>query len=222
MEIPRDHCIRCGECCLKSSPTLHLQDLTLIENGTLEKCNLYAIRRGELVNDTIGGGLTLTPRELIKVRERGGERGGCIYYDESGRACTIYEQRPAQCAALKCWDTTEFLKVYGGPKPGRNDIIKDRILLGVIEEHEKRCSYSTLEGYVKQIEVDGEKAVEKIIELLRYDYHLRPFMSEKLGLNPEETDLFFGRPLIETVAMFGLKVTRGSDGTFILTAVESS
>lgn len=199
-----------------------MQDLTLIKNGTLQKCNLYAIRRGELVNDTISDGLTITPRELIKICERGGERGGCIYYDEAGRACTIYEQRPAQCSALKCWDTTEFLRVYGGPKPVRKDIIEDRILLGVIEEHEKRCSYSTLETYVKQVEVDGEKAVEKILELLRFDHHLRPFMSEKLGLNPEETDLFFGRSLIETVTMFGLKVTREPDGTFSLTTADLS
>jgi Fe-S-cluster containining protein len=198
-----------------------MQDLALIKNGTLEKRNLYAIRRGELVNDTINGGLTLTPRELIKIRERDGEGGGCIYYDEAGRACEIYEQRPAQCAALNCWDTTEILKVYQGPKPVRNDIIEDRILLGVIEEHEKRCGYSTLEGYVKRIEADGEKAVEKILELLRFDYHLRPFISEKLGLNPEETDLFFGRSLIETIPMFGLKVTREPDGTFSLTTIDS-
>lgn len=199
-----------------------MQDLALIKNGTLEKRNLYTIRRGELVNDTINGGLTLTPRELIKIRERDGEGGGCIYYDEAGRACEIYEQRPAQCVALKCWDTTEILKVYQGPKPVRNDIVEDRILLGVIEEHEKRCGYSTLEGYVKRIEADGEKAVEKILELLRFDHHLRPFISEKLGLNPEETDLFFGRSLIETISMFGLKVTREPDGTFSLTTIDSA
>jgi Fe-S-cluster containining protein len=199
-----------------------MQDLHLITNGTLQKRNLYAIRKGELVNDTINEGLRLAPGELIKVREKAGEGAGCIYYDEAGRACTIYEQRPAQCSALKCWDTTEILRVYSGPKPGRNDIIKDSILLGVIEEHEKRCSYSTLEGYVRQIEVDGEKAVEKILEVLRFDHHLRPFMSEKLGLDPEETDLFFGRSLIETITMFGLKVTRESDGAFSLTTIKSS
>lgn len=219
MNILRNHCIRCGECCHKASPTLQMIDLPLVKNNSIKWNRLYTIRRGELVNDNINDGLIVTHTELIKVKEKDAGKGGCIYYDEGGKACSIYKQRPAQCSALKCWDTKELLKVHSGAKLERKHIIKDKMLLGIIEQHEKRCGYSTLDKYVKQIEVSGEKAVEKILDLLQVDHHLRPFMSEKLGLKSDEMDLFFGRPLIKTINMFGLKVIREHDGAFLLTVI---
>ena len=218
METERDHCIRCGECCLKATPTLQVQDLPLIKSNFIKKRDLYTIRKGEIVSDNINDRLQSSPKELIKIREKH-EEGGCIFYDDEGKACTIYEKRPIQCNALKCWDTSEFMKVYRGPKPGREDIIEDRVLLGIIQEHETRCSYSTIEKCVTQIKDEGETAVERILDLLRFDYHLRPFVSEKLGLKLEEMDLFFGRPLIQTITMFRLQVIRKPDGTFFLTTI---
>ena len=217
MQPERDHCIRCGECCLKASPTLQFQDLPLLKGNFIKKEDIYTIRKGEIVYDTINDRLQASSNELLKIRERDEGEGGCIFYDGKGKACTIYEKRPTQCSALKCWDTREFMRVYRGPKPGRDDIIEDRVLLRIIEEHETRCSYLTIQKYVTKIRDEGEKAVEKILEILRFDYHLRPFVSEKLGFKLEETDLFFGRPLVQTITMFGLKVISEPDGTFFLT-----
>ena len=164
----------------------------------------------------------VTETELVKVREREGESGGCIFYDDPGKACTIYEHRPLQCAALKCWDTTEFLEVFQGPKLMRRQAIEDQVLLGLMEEHERRCGYALHEKLVGEIESKGEEAVEQILDLLKFDFHLRPFVADKLGLNPEEMDFFFGRPLTETIAMFGLQVVREPDGSFTLTKIKSS
>jgi Fe-S-cluster containining protein len=222
MRKPRDHCIRCGECCLKGSPTLQLEDLNRLKKGLIGKKDLYTIRKGELVKDNINEGLVVTKTELVKVREREGESRGCIFYDDPGKACTIYEHRPSQCAALKCWDTSEFLEVFQGPKLMRKQAIGERVLLGLIEEHERRCGYVLLEKLVGEIEVKGEAAVEQILDLLKFDYHLRPFVADKLGLNPEEMDFFFGRPLTETITMFGLRVVQEPDGSFILTKIKSS
>ena len=66
----------------------------------------------------------------------------------------------------------------------------------------------------------GAKAVEDLIALLRFDHELRPFVSEKMGMDFNEMDLIFGRPLTETVTMFGLKVVREPDGSFYLTVEE--
>ncbi len=220
MEKARDHCIRCGECCLKSSPTLQVQDLPIIVKGIIEKTNLYTIRKGELVRDNIHDFLMVSRKEMIKVKERGEERKGCIYYDEEGKACKIYDQRPAQCAALKCWDTRDLVRVHSRPKLTREDIVEDKGLLEIIEEHEKRCNHFSLEKYVKQIESEGEKAVEKILDLLRFDSHVRQFISEKLGLNPHEVDFFFGRSLVESISRFGLQVIKQPDGTFFLTTIK--
>ncbi len=222
MEERRDHCIRCGECCLKGSPTLQTEDLNLVKEGLIGKEALYTIRKGELAKDNINEALVVTETELVKVREREGESKACIFYDDPGKACTIYEHRPLQCAALKCWDTTEFLEVFKGPKLTRKQAIEDQVLLRLMEEHDRRCGYALLEKLVGQIESKGEEAVEQILELLKFDYHLRPFVADKLGLNPEEMDFFFGRPLTETIAMFGLQVVQGPDGSFILTKIKSS
>jgi Fe-S-cluster containining protein len=215
MEMSRNHCIRCGECCLKSSPTLQWQDLPLLKQGFIQRKDLFTIRRGELVRDTIVEELRASQQEMVKIREKG--QGGCIFYDAPGKACTIYGHRPVQCAALKCWDTTEFMEVYRGPKLQRKDVLEDEVLLGLIAEHEERCGYARLEEYVEQIETGGEGAIEKILDVLKLDYHVRPFASERLGISHDEMDFFFGTPLIETIRMFGLKVIRESDGSFLLT-----
>ena len=213
----RDHCIRCGECCLKGSPTLQMEDWNLVNKGMIGKKDLYTIRKGELVKDNINEGLVVTNTELIKVRERKGESGGCIFYDDPGKRCTIYEHRPLQCAALKCWDTKEFLEVFRGPKLMRKQAIEDQVLSGLIEEHEKRCGHALLERLVGDIVSKGEEAVQQILDLLKFDYHLRPFVAERLGLKPEEMEFFFGRPLKETITMFGLQVVQDPDGSFTLT-----
>lgn len=214
---PRSHCIRCGQCCLKSSPTLHREDASLLVNGPIRKEHLLTIRQGEGVTDNIHEDLSAADREMIKLKEKNGVGGGCVFFRDHDKACSIYDRRPVQCRALQCWDTRDLLKVYERPKLQRQDIMEDRILSGIIEEHEKRCSYALLEDLIKKIPSQGELALEALLDLLRFDYELRPFVSQKLGINPAEMDFYFGRPLIQTIAMFGLRVIREADGGFLLT-----
>ncbi len=214
-DSPRTHCIRCGECCLRSSPTLQQEDIRLIQARHIKPHDLYTIRLGELVRDNINNKLKISDKELIKLKEKDAGKG-CIHYDEKGKACRIYAHRPAQCSALACWDDSAFMRVYKGPKLTRKEIIDDRILLGLIEKHEEQCSYRALEKLVSRIETQGEKAVEGILARLRFDHQLRPFVSEKMEIDPREMDFVFGRPLTETITMFGLQVT-GEDGDFFLT-----
>ena len=216
----RTHCIRCGECCLGSSPTLQIVDVSLVYDRFIERGNLYTIRLGELVRDNIRGELRVTDKEIIKIKEKEKNRG-CIYYDEKAKACTIYEYRPIQCKALACWDESEFMRVYARPKVDRRDIIRDKIVLGLMNEHNKRCSYSELDKCVRKIEQEGEEAVGEILEALRFDHHIRAFTSKKLDIDLSEMDFLFGRPLTQTITMFGLKVIKNSDGSFFLTVLDS-
>jgi Fe-S-cluster containining protein len=216
----RTHCIRCGECCLGSSPSLQIPDTSLVYDGFIERGNLYTIRLGELVRDNIRGELIVTDQEIIKIKEK--EKNlGCIYFDEKTKACTIYEYRPIQCKALACWDESEFMRVYARPKAGRRDFIRDKIVLGLMDEHDKRCSYSELDKGVRQIEQEGEEAIGRILEALKFDHHIRAFTLKKLGIDLNEMDFLFGRPLTETIIMFGLKVIKKSDGSFFLTVLDS-
>ncbi|MBC8466244.1 MAG: YkgJ family cysteine cluster protein [Deltaproteobacteria bacterium] len=220
MERPRDHCIRCGECCLRSSPSLQIADAPLVYESVIKRSDLYSVRVGELVQDNIRDELKITDTELIKVREKE-FGGGCIFYDDAEKACTIYGHRPAQCKALACWDESEFMRVYAEPKAGRKEIIRDQTLLRLIDEHEKRCAYAQLERYVKKIESDGEKAVENILQILKFDHDIRLLIPERLDTDSDEIDLVLGRPLTKTIAMFGLKIVREPDGSFLLTLLDS-
>lgn len=217
MGTQRTECVRCGQCCLKSSPTLQQEDIILIEQGVITLKDLFTIRQGELAADPIKGGPVIIGKEIIKVREK--ENGGCVFYQEDRHSCAIYRNRPAQCAALKCWDTGDFMKVFSRPKAQRKGILKDPELLDLIEEHEKRCGFKRLEGLVKSIEKDGESAVEELIRLLRFDLALRPNAALAFKLDTGELDFVLGRPLIDTIAMFGLQVKKEHNGSFLLTSL---
>jgi Fe-S-cluster containining protein len=215
----RDHCIRCGDCCRASSPTLQMADVSLAYDGLIEKGNIYTIRVGELVRDNVKGEMKVTDKEILKIREKE-NTGACIYYDDEEKSCTMYEYRPIQCRALACWDESEFMRVYARPKLSRRDVISDRNLLRLMAEHDKKCSYMELEKCVGQIEKEGEKAVKSILGLLKFDYKIRLLITERLGIDPVEMDFILGRPFTETINMFGLKVIREQDGSFFLTTIE--
>jgi Fe-S-cluster containining protein len=215
----RNSCIRCGECCMHSTPSLQMDDLPLVLNGHISRHDLFTVRAGEMVRDTVFGEIRPADEELIKVRDRG---GACVFYDDREKRCTAYHHRPVQCAALECWDSSKFMKVYANPKARREDLVEDGVLRGLIREHEKKCAYETLESLVQQITSKGEAAVEQILEILKFDYYLRPFVCEKQGIAPDEMDFFFGRPLVDTISQYGLQVIRPSDGSFLLTTLKES
>ena len=210
------HCIRCGQCCIESSPTLQRSDVPLVIDGIIEESGLYTIRAGELVRDPVEKSLIKTGTELIKIREKP-DGQGCIYYEEEKRSCSIYDNRPAQCRAFSCWDQNEFFTVYEGPKASREDIIGENILLDLIDKHNAHCGYDKLERAVMRIEGIGEKAVLEVLEIIKFDYGLRPLVNERMGVNPKAMDFLLGRPLTETIHMFGLQIKREHDGSFFLT-----
>jgi Fe-S-cluster containining protein len=217
----RTHCIRCGECCLRSSPTLQAEDLHLIEEGVLDKKNLITLRKGELVTNIVENTVEPSVDEAIKVREKQGTQRGCLFYEGAYKTCTIYAARPLQCTALKCWDNREILEVLGRPKLRRRDVIPDGVLFGLMEAHENRCSYTVVEDHVWRISTEGTRAVEGLLDLLKFDFHLRPFVSQKLNIPPDEMDFFFGRPLVDTITRYGLKVIKEQDGNYFLTRVRA-
>ena len=217
-EKERTHCIRCGECCRTSSPTLQTADLPHVKDGFIQRVDLYTIRPGEPIRDNVQGGLKPAAHELIKIRDRD---GACVYYEDAQKKCRIYTHRPVQCAAQKCWDDRDFMRVYAEPKAARNDLIKDSDLLRLMAAHDERCAVTELEDWVKRIEHEGEAAVVMILKMLKFDHDLRGMMLERLRVNPRELDLVLGRPLAQIIEVFGLRVNKKSDGSFFLTVRET-
>jgi Fe-S-cluster containining protein len=188
----------------------------LLDEGHIQWSDLYTIRADEVVWDNIKEELKTTEEELIKIREKE-DAGGCRFYDENSRSCRIYSHRPAQCRALSCWDTRQFMEVYARPKASRRTVIQDRIIFELIEAHRQRCAYRQVTEALARIEDEGEPALEALLEVLRFDEHIRSFVSRKLHVGRDRMDFLFGRPLSETIASYGLQVNKAEDGSFLLT-----
>jgi Fe-S-cluster containining protein len=205
---------------MKGGATLHEEDAILFSKGVLKRNHVYTLRKSEVVRN-IDDTLMVLKQEIIKIKGQG-EAWSCMFYDDDQRACRIYTHRPLQCRALKCWDLRGFKEVMARPCLQRGDLIKpDDGILKIISAHEQRCAYETLESAVRGLQgPDPDKAVESILALLQYDHYIRPFLTEKLKVDPNAMDFFFGRPLTTTIRMFGLCVKQEGDA-FLLAPAES-
>ena len=182
----QDFCRRCGTCCEKGGPTLHRHDLPLVEKGTIPLKDLYTIRKGEMVMDPAHKAPIPAPEELVKIRGRGGD-WGCRYLDKEGCVCRIYDHRPEECRAQKCWDTTEIEALYPKDRLSREDLVAGVSgIWELVEEHEKRCSYQRLATLSPILAAgDSKDAASEVTEMIGYDRHLRDLVSEQGRMDPK-------------------------------------
>ncbi len=215
----RPYCVKCGECCSNGSPTLLIEDMNLFESETIGPKDVFTLRKGETVFDSRSEISVPNEQERIKIRETPGEKT-CIFYQKWNRECSIYDQRPTQCRIQECWAPDS--EAYSGKSPltrrhlfeAAGDIWK------IIEKHEEKCSYEDLSREISRLAATRGQTVDNILEFLSFDHHVREFVSEKLGVGAETLDLFFGRPLKDSLKFYGLKLDEQKDGTFVLRLIE--
>ena len=110
----RLYCVRCGQCCSNSSPTLHPDDLSLIRKGVIHPDHVVVLLPGQKGFSYSENRVVVLKEERIKIREKSpGE--GCSFYEEGSRSCRIYEDRPVQCRKQACWAPEELLAILNGP-----------------------------------------------------------------------------------------------------------
>jgi len=202
--VHRSSCLRCGTCCRKGGPALHLEDRDLVLQGLIHTRHLYTIRKGEFAKDPVRGELIRVDGDIIKIKGREGS-WVCRFLDEDANACRIYEHRPIECRQLECWDTARLEQVYRHGRLSRKDLLTDvQGLWELIEDHERRCDYDRIRRVpggrpgTGAAEIDGGPA-----EITRYDAELRRLMVARGGLEPEMLDFLLGRP-VETVLRLNL------------------
>ena len=111
-------CDGCGTCCRKGGPLLHGEDAPLVAQGHVPLVRLVTLRRGELVHDPVAGRVLPLEEEAVKVQGTGepGQPWRCVFHRETGQdghgGCGVYAQRPAQCRALFCKDTSALEALY--------------------------------------------------------------------------------------------------------------
>jgi hypothetical protein len=128
----------------------------------------------------------------------------------STRGCGIYDHRPMECRVLNCRDTRRIESVYDTDRLTRQDLLSGiRGLWELIEDHEQRCSYDGLKSLVREGDRDGRpKKEEALLEVIRYDSHVRRLTTEQGGMDGSMLDFIFGRPLVDTIKMFDLALIR--------------
>ena len=205
----RNPCRRCGVCCEKGGPGLHQEDRLLVDSGQIPARCLFTIRRGELARDNVKGTLAPLTQEIIKIKGRA-DRWTCLFYDKETRGCGIYDHRPLECRALNCRDTRRIEGVYETARLRRQDLLSSiQGLWELIEDHERRCNYEGLNARVGEGSYKGRLKQEKsLLEILRFDAHVRRLAVEKGGLDARMLDFIFGRPLADTIKMFDIKLVR--------------
>jgi hypothetical protein len=85
-------------------------------------------------------------------------------------------------------------------------------LWGLVEDHQKRCSYEKLTLFIDSLKKHKQdKALKSILDIIKYDAQIRELVVQKGGLDPEMTDFIFGRPITETIRMYGFKIKKQDD-----------
>jgi len=179
----------------------------LIEKGKIPSKYLYTIRKGELAHDNVKGCLKPVDSDIIKIKGKK-DSWTCIFFDEVKKGCTIYDDRPLECRALKCWDARELEQIYADTRLTRKDLVSEvKGLWDLIQEHQARCDYEKIRNLIKDL-ADGKRAGTRreLQEIINYDAEIRKLVVARGGLDPELLDFLFGRPLTETLGNYGVKV----------------
>lgn len=186
-------CSKCGTCCRKGGPSLHVEDGFLVTQGLIHTRHLYTIRRGELAHDPVRGGLVLVDADIIKIKGSGGS-WTCRFLDDASNHCRIYDHRPLECRELECWNTSRLEQVYDRGRLSRRDLLA-RLdgLWDLIEAHEKSCSYDRIRAWLEGL--DAESMRRRLAEVKTYDAEIRKLMVSRGRLEPDMLDFLLGRPV---------------------------
>jgi Fe-S-cluster containining protein len=179
----------------------------LIEKGKIPARHLYTIRKGELAHDNVKECLQPVDSDIIKLK---GKKNSwtCTFFDDEKKRCSIYDDRPLECRALKCWDTRALEQIYANTRLTRIDLVsKVKGLWDLITDHQARCDYKNIQALINSL-AGGNRhhARRKLLEIIRYDAEIRNLVVTRGGLDPETLDFLFGRPLTKTLKNYGIGI----------------
>jgi Fe-S-cluster containining protein len=179
----------------------------LIDKGLIPTRYLYTIRKGELAHDNVKGCLMPVESDIIKIK---GKEGSwmCMFFDDVSKKCTIYNDRPLECSALKCWNTRELEQIYATTRLTRKDLVSEvKGLWDLIEDHQARCDYKKIKDLIQDLTgVKRDRARRELLEIIHYDAEIRNLVVSKGGLDADMLDFLFGRPLTQTLGSYGIKI----------------
>lgn len=205
-------CKRCGECCLKGGPALHVEDMPLIREGIIDLRQIVTIRAGEHAWDQPAGKVLPLETEILKIKGRDGT-WACVFYSHEARACGIYNTRPVECEALNCSDPAPLLAIYDRNRLTRADLVPEgHPLRELIDEHDERCSAALLSELANRAIEGDTKAGNELHAMAVYDAELRRLIPERSAFDKEGLDFLLGRPVKALLSGLGIKTYETAGG----------
>lgn len=197
-------CQRCGTCCRKGPPCLHIIDKELYFKGILNKSHLLTLRKGEKVYDNIKGQQIILAEEMVRLRSKDNQRT-CLFFEDSTNSCLKYAHRPVECRVMKCWDTSEIEEVYKKDRLKRLDLIPSDSAMGeIIKEHEQSCSIESIQKKLTEIRSSSDKELgQEIGDILSVDQIFREYMHKKANADKYTLNFLFGRPVRDILKSLG-------------------
>jgi Fe-S-cluster containining protein len=186
-------CLRCGICCKKGGPTLHQEDLHLLEHIPMR--DMVCLREGEMAFDPRSGSLQPLPAELLKI---GGKEMGweCVYFHPQTKACSIYTCRPLECRSLFCADTAKVFQAMATPSLSRENVVpRNSGLWACIEEHERNFSVDQAMRMLKADKGREGAICFDLDDLVRRETYFRKALGERVQAADRDLWAYLGRPL---------------------------
>ncbi len=213
-------CKRCGTCCRKGGPALHLEDRQLVAKNLLPVASLFTIRPAEPVIDNVAGRITLAESDIIKIKSAA-DCPACMFLETESNTCSIYGHRPLECRVLECRQPERLQSIYRRERLSRRDILlpQKAWLWDLVCEHQRRCDYLEVARLARRWLASADEEVSTaLMDIMRYDAGLREVCRREGGIAPELLDFLFGVSLSVTIARFGLNLVRSREGKYRFTA----
>ncbi|MFC1844736.1 YkgJ family cysteine cluster protein [Thermodesulfobacteriota bacterium] len=209
-------CERCGTCCMKGGPALHLEDKKLLEQKFIERESLITIRKGEPVFSLEENKTEWAGNEIVKLKGTHTE-WSCIFYEQKTSSCSKYQHRPLECVLLKCWDTAELEAIAGKRLLSRFDIIsQNEPVMNYIQKHENECGLEILHQLItKPQKTFDNNILAELNELVNKDLAIRSEALIDLNFTLDLELFYFGRPVFKILSQFGL-IPREKNGEIYL------
>ncbi len=194
--------------------------MDLFTAGHLSFSHILTLRAGELTYDPVYNKLIPLEEEALKIHGRGESTHPwhCIFHQ--GKDCTLHPQRPAQCAALYCTDTSALQAMYHAERACRADIFYAQAgWQELVEAHEEQCPLHPLVALGRTLHMAQdihEEISREILQCIRYDMAFRELCIEKAHLTAEVLPCLLGRPVYHFIQSLGLAVEHNAQGQLFL------
>jgi Fe-S-cluster containining protein len=205
--MPQTGCNRCGACCIKGGPALHKEDISLLFSKSLSPVVLVTIRKGEPVYHPTENRLVELPMDIIKIKSKP-SKATCLFFNEVEMACSIYQERPLECRAFKCWDTQEAEGLFLTDILAREDIFPpNSALLELIHAYDQRFPPKEIFSMIfeaKDLLNGAKETLAALEEIAKKDNIFRKRVKDTFGIHDESLGFFLGRSVAELHRQYGL------------------